>query len=120
MPSQKSSVVTLVQKDKNSTVSSTILPRNESYSRARSSLTESDSDTNLNENSKKRRIRESDDENDPDYSNKNRYKTKPKYKSKNTTELLQNCHLIESDERNQILNVRVLFLFYLFIFCLIF
>lgn len=120
MPSQKSSVVTLVQKDKNSTVSSTILPRNDSYSRARSSLTESDSDTNLNgnlfDNSKKRRVRESDDENDPDYSNKNRYKTKHRYKNKNTPESLQNSYVIESQENNQILNTRVFFYIYFLIF----
>ncbi|RNA40248.1 hypothetical protein BpHYR1_016393 [Brachionus plicatilis] len=106
MASQKISVVTLVQKDKDSTISSTILPRNEISSRlARPSLTESDSDTSINgrtlDRSKKRRVRDSDDENDPDYSNRPRYKTKPQSKNKKTSkEMFQNSHLFESEESN--------------------
>lgn len=114
MPSQKSAVITLVEKDKDSTISSTVLPRSEFSSRARYSITESDSDNSLNsrtlESSKKRRVRDSDDENDPDYSNRNPHNNKAKSKNKkSSSELLQNSFLFESEENNQIISDRVIF-----------
>lgn len=98
MSSQKTPVVTLVQKDHNETINSSVPPqvtkalfeKRGFNSGPRSSVTESDSDTSLNgkrpgEMLKKKRIRDSDDENDPEYTqNGVRNKNKNKIQSKNS------------------------------------